>query len=267
MQHAPKATNVLTHLHDVPSELQDTVRQALLNITYIDNGGVGADSLELHSELQDKIGKILKKGDIHIKACESYGEVGCSKYLGRTWNRKDDLYLLKFRMNRHQKMHGIPSGDDKGSEFLLNKSLPITKKNVLSVACQFYYSNSLATPLMVTIRILFSKVCRDRGCSMQTHLSADRANRFRSAVTKILGTTALSFPRQIVLKILVGTNDRLVGINDRLGMNDRVGMNDSVDKNDRVGTNDRKGTKDRMSMNNRLVGTNDRLGTNDRPGY
>ena len=165
MQHAPKATNVLTHLHDVPSELQDTVRQALLDITYIDNGGVGADSLELHSELQDKIGKILKKGDIHIKAWESYCEVGCSKYLGRTWNRKDDRYLLKFRMNRHQKIHRIPSGEDKGSEFLLNKSLPITKKNVLSVACQFYDSNSLATPLMVTIRIFFSEVCRDRGAA------------------------------------------------------------------------------------------------------
>ena len=53
---------------------------------------------------------------------------------------------------------------------------------------------------MVTIRMLFSEVCRDKGCSMQTHLSADRADRFRSAVKEILGTSALSFPRQIVFK-------------------------------------------------------------------
>ena len=56
-----KANTDLTHLHDIPSELQDTVCQALLDHTYVDNGGFGADSLELLSKLQDEIGKILKK--------------------------------------------------------------------------------------------------------------------------------------------------------------------------------------------------------------
>ena len=54
-----KAASFLTHLHDVPSNLQDTVPQVLLDNTYIDDDGVGADSLELLSALQDKIGKIL----------------------------------------------------------------------------------------------------------------------------------------------------------------------------------------------------------------
>ena len=189
-----KAATVLTHLHDVPSELQDTVCQALLN------GGVRADSLELLSELQDEIGKIINKGDFHIKAWESSGEEGYSKYLGMTWNRKDDRYLLKFRLNLHQKTCGIPSGEDLDSEFLLNKSLPFTKKNDLSVACQIYDPNGQATPLMVTIRVLFSEVYRDRGCSLQTHLSADRVDRFRSTVTEIPGTTGISFPQQIVFK-------------------------------------------------------------------
>ena len=58
-----------------------------------------------------------------------------SKYLGITWNQKDDLYLLKFRLNLHKKMRVIPSGEDLGSEFLQDKTTPITKKNVLSVAC------------------------------------------------------------------------------------------------------------------------------------
>ena len=105
------------------------------------------------------------------------------------WNRKDDRYLLKFKLNLHQKIHGIPSTEDLDSGFLQNKSLHITKKNVLSVACQFYDPNGLAAPLMVTVRALFSVICRDRGCSMQTHLSADRADRFRSAVKEILSTT------------------------------------------------------------------------------
>ena len=52
-----KAATVLTDLHNVPSTLQDTVRQALLNDTYVDDGGFGADSPELLSELLDKIEK------------------------------------------------------------------------------------------------------------------------------------------------------------------------------------------------------------------
>ena len=178
------------------------MRQALLDDTYVDDGGVGADSPELLSELQDKIKKILKKGDFHIKAWESSGEEECSKYLGMTWSRNDDRYLLKFRLHLLQKIQGIPLGEDLDPEFLLNKSLPITKKNILSVACKFYDTNGLAAPLMVTIRMLFSKICRDKSCSMQNQLSADRAKRFKSEVSEILGTSALSFPRQIVLRSL-----------------------------------------------------------------
>ena len=105
-----------------------------------------------------------------------------------TWNRQDNRYLLKFRLNLHKKIRGIPSGEDLDSEFLQDKSIPITKKNVLSVACQFYDPNGLAAPLMFPVRALFSEVCRDCQCSMQTPLSAERADRFRSAVEEILKT-------------------------------------------------------------------------------
>ena len=100
------------------------------------------------------------------------------------WSRKDHRYLLKLRLNLHQKIQGIPLGEDLDSEFLLNKSIPITKKNVLSVACQFYDPNGLAAPLMVTIRMLFSEICRDKSCSMQNPLSVDRVDRLKSAVSK-----------------------------------------------------------------------------------
>ena len=93
-------------------------------------------------------------------------------------------------------------GEDLDSEFLLNKSIPSTKKIVLSVACQFYDPNNLPPPFMVTIRMLFSGICRDKSCSIQNPLYADRADRFKSAVSEILGTSALSFFRQIVFKIL-----------------------------------------------------------------
>ena len=113
-----QAATVLSHLSDVPPQLQEAVRQALIDDTYVDDGGVGADSSKLLSELQVEIDKILKKGDFHIKAWESSGETGSSKYLGMTWNRQNNRYLLKFRLNLHKKICGIPSGEDLDSEFL-----------------------------------------------------------------------------------------------------------------------------------------------------
>ena len=109
--------------------------------------------------LQDSIGKILHKGGFCINSWECSGEDGASKYLGMTWNRLNDFYLLKFRLNLPKKSRGIPSGADLDSEFLQDQSAPITKKNVLSVACQFYDPTGLAAPLMFSIRSLFNKIC------------------------------------------------------------------------------------------------------------
>ena len=117
-----------------------------------------------------------------------------------TWDHLKDNYLLKFRLNLHKKSRGIPSGADLDSEFLRDPTAPITKKNVLSVACQFYDPTGLAAPLMFSVRSLFIEICRDRLCSFNSVLSEDRSNRFRSAVSEILLTKNLSFPRQIIFK-------------------------------------------------------------------
>ena len=118
--------------------LHHAILQAVLEDTYIDDGGVGAGSPEELSALQQEIEKILNKGGFLIKSWEKSGEDGVSKYLGMTWDRLRDLYSLKFCLNLHKKSRGIPSGTDLDSDFLQNESLPITKKNVLSVVCQFY---------------------------------------------------------------------------------------------------------------------------------
>ena len=63
-----------------------------------------------------------------------------------TWDQKNDRYLLKFRLNLYKKFHGILSSADLDEEFLQDCSIPITKRNVLSVACQFYDPTVLAAP-------------------------------------------------------------------------------------------------------------------------
>ena len=91
-----------------------------------------------------------------IKSWEKSGKDGVRKYLGMMWDRLRDRYSLKFRLNLHKKSRGIPTGTDLDSDFLQDESLPITKKNVLSIACQFYNPTGLAAPLMFSVRALFS---------------------------------------------------------------------------------------------------------------
>ena len=94
-----KVATVQTFIQDSPADLQPAILQAVLEDTYIDDGGVRATSAYQISVLQNKIGKILGKGGFHIKSWECSGEDKASKYLGMTWNRLHDSYILKFRLN------------------------------------------------------------------------------------------------------------------------------------------------------------------------
>ena len=89
---------VQTFIHDSPPHLHPAILQAVLEDTYIDDGGVGASPLEELSAIQQEIEKILNKGGFLIKSWEKSGEDGVSKYPGMTWDRLRDLYSLKFHL-------------------------------------------------------------------------------------------------------------------------------------------------------------------------
>jgi len=171
-----------------------------LEDTYIDDGGVGANSPSELSTLQQETERILNRGGFFIKSWGKSGENGTSKYLGMTWDRLRDLYSLKFRLNLHKKSCGIPSGEDLDSDFWQDKSIPVTKKNVLSVACNFYDPTGLAAPLMFYVQALFSEICREPQCSINSILSEERTAKFRDAVREILLTREIFFPRQVIFR-------------------------------------------------------------------
>ena len=144
-------STILAFIKETPIHLQETIKQAALEDMYVDKGRVGADSQEESLEIQAKIFSILGKGGFFIKEMECSGEDGVSKYLGMTWDRFNDKYSLKFRLNLHKKFCCIPSGENLDSAFLEDPDIPVTKKNVLSVACQFYDPAGLASPVMFPI--------------------------------------------------------------------------------------------------------------------
>ena len=113
---------VLTYLPNSPVKPQEVIGQALIDYTYIDNREMGASSEVLLPSLQDETGKILENRNFHIKSWEISGQDSYSKYLGMTWNQKDDHYLLKFKLNLFQRVCGIPSGEDLDAQFSEDKS-------------------------------------------------------------------------------------------------------------------------------------------------
>ena len=79
-----KVAVVKTFIHESPAHLQPIILQAVLEDTYIDDGGVGAGSCSESKVLQVEINNILQKGGFCIKSWECSGEDGVSKYLGMT---------------------------------------------------------------------------------------------------------------------------------------------------------------------------------------
>ena len=63
-----KVATVQTFIQDSPADLQPAILLAVLEDTYIDDGGVRANSTCQISALQSKIGRILGKGGFHIKS-------------------------------------------------------------------------------------------------------------------------------------------------------------------------------------------------------
>ena len=168
----PPAQKLPPHRSSKTPPPQLLILQAVLEDTYIDDRGVGAKSTAELSEAQQEIESILGKGGFQIKSWVRSGENRSSKYLGMTWDCCQDRYLLKFHLNHHKKSRGILSGADLDSELFQDHSTPITNKNVLSEACQFYDPTGLAAPLMFSVRSLYSELCRDPSCSINSILSA-----------------------------------------------------------------------------------------------
>ena len=117
-----------------------------------------------------------------------------------TWDRMNDRYLLKFRLNLQKKFRRISSGEDLDSSFLKDQDVPVTKKYVLSIACRFYDPAGLAAPIMFPVGALFNEICRDSKCSVVSVLTLEHTRRFRTVVGEILKTKSLSFPRQIIFQ-------------------------------------------------------------------
>ena len=132
-----KTATVYSYICDSPKEMQKDILQAILEDSYSWQPSCRSRLWGKTCDLQDEISKILHKWGFTIKSWENSSEDGESKYLRMFWNRKDDRYKLKFQLNLHKKFLGIPSGEDLDSAFLQDKMIPITRKNVLSVACQF----------------------------------------------------------------------------------------------------------------------------------
>ena len=105
-----KVAAVKMFIHESPVHLQPRILQAKLEDTYINDGSVGAGSSSGIAILQDKISEILQKSGFCINSWECFSENIASKYLGMTWDRLNNHYLLKFCLNLHKKFRSIPSG-------------------------------------------------------------------------------------------------------------------------------------------------------------
>jgi len=193
-----KFATCMHYIHLIPEHIRENVRRAVIQDTYIDDGGAGADNKPMLEEVQIGIQTLLKMGGFEIKSWENSGDVGISKYLGVTWDRKPDLFFLKFKLNLSKRYRGETSGEDLSLTSISSEELPILKKNVLSVACQYYDPTGLGNPLVFTIRALYSSLCRNQALKMDSPLDPEDSKVFKSTVKEMIKAKSIPFPRQII---------------------------------------------------------------------
>ena len=82
----------------------------------------------------------------------------------------------------------------------INRLEAFTRRNLLSLTCQFFYCMGLGTPLVMGLRILYSQVCNKGGVGMQDVLDPDIQIKIRESLIELLQGPLLRFQRRIVFK-------------------------------------------------------------------
>ena len=116
--------------------------------------------------VKECIRKTLGLGGFEVKEYFSKQDGGSGKLLGLTWDRDDDTYRMRYRINLGTVKRGLRMEADITPEDI-NRLEAFTRRNLLSLTCTFVYCMGLGTPLVLGLRILYSQVCDKGGVGMQ----------------------------------------------------------------------------------------------------
>ena len=149
-----------TFLSQVEQSLQEDVRRALIEQSYVDDLFGNVTWNEDICPLLKEIENISQQGSMSLKEWTRLGDDLQVKFLGYTWDAKEDTLQLKTWFNAGSKIRGQNLQPDLSADVLidtLNKDF--TKRKALSFLGQLFDPLLLISPIIIKLRLFYSNIC------------------------------------------------------------------------------------------------------------
>ncbi|XP_063591692.1 uncharacterized protein LOC134768817 [Penaeus indicus] len=206
----------LKHTAELWMEKYPDAASMIISNSYVDDIIQSVESKEKALQLIQETEKILSYGNFKVKQWIMTGDVDKDdldfsenegdKILGLYWDRWNDEFKFKARLNFSPKYKGIRTGPDlKFSNFICNIPPVLTKRIVISQMCSVYDPLGLLLPYTLKAKILLRETV---SCSTKLGwddpLPAHMKEQWVVHFHKLFGIDSLSFERCIKPPTAIG---------------------------------------------------------------
>ena len=115
------------------------------------------------------------------------------------WVKSEDCYKLKFRLNLGPVERGRRVEPDINEESIMNMET-MTRRDLLGLNCQYYNPAGLGVLLVMTLRIIQSKICNSATARITKVLGDEETGAIKRAVGEMIRGRDITFPRQIMFE-------------------------------------------------------------------
>ena len=141
--------------------------------------------------------KVISAGGFSFKGWTRQGDVTESKILGYNWDAKEDTLCMRLTFHLEPKKRGGRVGPALTSGNLEEQlSRPISRRQVIALAGQFYDPLNLLSPAVVKLRLFYSDACRFApGKGWDEPISEECMVRLREIMALVLLLNGVKVPR------------------------------------------------------------------------
>ena len=157
-----------------------------------------------------KIKYMIRNGEKRPEILELYGD----SVLGLPWDTSEDIIRLSMDVNLSQKKQGIRSGENlkPGDEHLI-KDAELTRRILMSQIHGIYDPLGLLSPITIKYKLVLQKMVEAK-LDWDVTLEGGLEKEAKSALTEMLGTKTISFPRCVLGELYKEKGWMLIGFWD-----------------------------------------------------
>ena len=203
-----KNSNVVAFITETPDDLQDDVKRALLDQTYMDDVFSDVPWDQDINTVTEAINQLIMKGGMKIKQWTHEHEEP-TKFLGYHWKPQEDVLTLKNWLNLETKQRGSKIAPDLTSENLNDFSESLSRRSILRAQGQIFDPLLLAAPFIIKMRLLYAEVCnvtssKNEKIEWDKPLPEDLKKKFFNLYTELEALKSFKITRSVIPKALAG---------------------------------------------------------------